>query len=90
MNYEFYHNYEIVKVVDELGCERTVDYNDNIYEILSIENVIELVEGEIIKLQKWLNNHQPDNKNNLWINLMPVYMTVVAGVDGHFAKKVAN
>lgn len=79
MNYEFYHNYEIAKVVDELGRERTVDYDDNIYEILSIENVIELVEGEIIKLQKWLNNHQPDNKNNLWINLMPVYMPAIAG-----------
>ena len=33
MNQEFYHNYDIAKVVDELGNEKTVDYSDNLKDI---------------------------------------------------------
>ncbi len=41
MNMEYYHNYKIVKVRDENGNEREIEYTDNIEDILTCENVIE-------------------------------------------------
>ena len=79
MNMEYYHNYKIVKVIDENGNEREIEYTDNIKDILTCENVIEQAGIELSKIQKWLNNHEPEITNNLFFKTMPIYMPIVVG-----------
>ena len=79
MNMEYYHNYKIVKVRDENGNEREIEYTDNIKDILTCENVIEQAGVELSKIQKWLNNHEPEITNNLFFKTMPIYMPIVVG-----------
>ena len=79
MNMEYYHNYKIVKVRDENGNEREIEYTDNIEDILTCENVIEQAEIELSKIQKWLNNHEPEKTNSLLFQTMPIYMPIVVG-----------
>ena len=79
MNMEYYHNYKIVKVRDENGNEREIEYTDNIKDILTCENVIEQAGIEVSKIQKWLNNHEPEKTNSLWFKTMPIYMPIVVG-----------
>ena len=62
MNMEYYHNYKIVKVRDENGNEREIEYTDNIKDILTCENVIEQAGVELCKIQKWLSNHEPEKQ----------------------------
>ena len=76
---EYYHNYKIVKVRDENGNEREIEYTDNIEDILTCENVIEQAEIELSKIQKWLNNHEPEKTNSLLFQTMPIYMPIVVG-----------
>ena len=52
MNMEYYHNYKVVKVRDENGNEREIEYTDNIKDILTCENVIEQAGVELSKIQK--------------------------------------
>ena len=79
MNMEYYHNYKIVKVRDENGNEREIEYTDNIKDILTCENVIEQAGVELCKIQKWLSNHEPEKTNNLLFKTMPIYMPIVVG-----------
>ncbi len=79
MNIEYYHNYKIVKVRDENGNEREIEYTDNIKDILTCENVIEQAGIEVSKIQKWLNNHEPEKTNSLLFKTMPIYMPIVVG-----------
>ena len=79
MNMEYYHNYKIVKVRDENGNEREIEYTDNIKDILTCENVIEQAGIELSKIQKWLNNHEPEKTNSLLFKTMPIYMPIVVG-----------
>ncbi len=79
MNMEYYHNYKIVKVRDENGNEREIEYTDNIKDILTCENVIEQAGVGLSKIQKWLNNHEPEITNNLFFKTMPIYMPIVVG-----------
>ena len=79
MNMEYYHNYKVVKVIDENGNEREIEYTDNIKDILTCENVIEQAGVELSKIQKWLNNHEPEITNNLFFKTMPIYMPIVVG-----------
>ena len=79
MNMEYYHNYKIVKVRDENGNEREIEYTDNIKDILTCENVIEQAGIELSKIQKWLSNHEPEKTNSLLFKTMPIYMPIVVG-----------
>ena len=79
MNMEYYHNYKIVKVRDENGNEREIEYTDNIKDILTCENVIEQAGVGLSEIQKWLNNHEPEITNNLFFKTMPIYMPIVVG-----------
>ena len=72
MNMEYYHNYKIVKVIDENGNEREIDYTDNIKDILTCENAIEQVNKEISELREWIDNNKPTNKKMIY-KLMPLY-----------------
>lgn len=78
MNKECTYINDTVIVRDESGNQNQVDYYDNIYNVLVLENIIEIIENEINKLENEMENNKLNKRRYIPISPATMSTTVLA------------